>query len=374
MIILNLNTFNCVSLALVHDVGVNLRGADVSVGEQVRDGVYVGAFCYLEGGEGVTEAVEGDVLGYAGILQPVLERFLRVVALEVLENESSAGLAAEFIGLLREGKGGFGVGLFGLDADAPATVLGFYNVAPIEREYVADTQAGETTEKGGFLQIGRVAGRGGQLTDFFDGEVLSAPVHGLDGFEVVVDVLLQEFLLISDFEEAAEGGPVSGGGILGEFLAGVLELFGIEQVVAEAFAEGDRDVAHLAFASAVVAEMVVDTNPLLVLRVQFGLEVGEEVHLQLGAVQEVVLAADDGQFALGAERFGLGDFHFIGILVGLEFGLVLEVDAQVFVPDVLLGLRVAEGRVEVEVERNLAAWQQPLAKCYFSCSHYRLSF
>ena len=58
-------------------------------------------FVYLEGGEGVTEAVEGDVLGYAGILQPVLERFLGVVALEVLEDESGAGFAAEFIGLLR---------------------------------------------------------------------------------------------------------------------------------------------------------------------------------------------------------------------------------------------------------------------------------
>lgn len=318
--------------------------------------------------------VEGDVLGYAGIFQPVLERLLRVVALEVLEDESGAGLAAEFIGFMREGKCGLCVGLLGLDADAPASVLGFYNVAPIEGEYVADTQAGETTEKGGFFEIGRVAGRGGQLTYFFDGEVLSAPVHGFDGLEVVIDVLLQEFLLISDFEEAAECGPVSGGGVLGEFLAGVLEQFGIEQVVAEAFAEGDGDVAHLAFAPAVVAKVVIDANPLLVLRVQFGLEVGEEVHLQLGAVQEVVLTADDGQLSLGAERFGLGDFLFVGVLVGLESGLVLEVYAQVFVPYVLLGLRVAEGRVEVEVERNLAAWQQPLAKCYFSCSHYRLSF
>lgn len=67
-IFFNLNAFNCVPLALVHDVGVNLRGADVGVGEEMGDGVYVGAFGYLEGGEGVTEAVEGDVLGDAGIL------------------------------------------------------------------------------------------------------------------------------------------------------------------------------------------------------------------------------------------------------------------------------------------------------------------
>ena len=101
------------------------------------DGVYVGAFGYLEGGEGVTEAVEGDVLGDASILQPILERFLGVVTLEVLEDESGAWLAAEFIGLLRQGKGGLCVGLLGLDADAPASVLRFYDVAPIEGEYVA---------------------------------------------------------------------------------------------------------------------------------------------------------------------------------------------------------------------------------------------
>ena len=115
----------------------------------------------------------------------------------------------------------------------------------------------------------------------------------------------------------------------------ITELFGIEQVVAESFAEGYGDVAHLAFAPAVVAEMVVDTNPLLVFGVQFGLEVGEEVHLQLGAVQEVVLAADDGQLALGPDGFGLGYLFFVGVLVALETGLVYEVYAQVFVPDVL---------------------------------------
>lgn len=109
------------------------------MGEQVGDGVYVGAFVDLEGGEGVAEAVEGDVLGDAGIFEPVLERLLGVVPLEVLENESGAGRAAEFVGFLGEWKGGLGVGLLGLDADTPASVGRFYDVAPIEGEDVADT-------------------------------------------------------------------------------------------------------------------------------------------------------------------------------------------------------------------------------------------
>ena len=130
-VILYTYAFNCVSLALIHDVGINLRGADFGVGEQVGDGVYVGAFGDLKGGEGVAEAVEGDVLGDAGIFEPVLERLLGVVPLEVLEDESGVGRAAEFVGFRGEGERGFGVGLFGLDADAPASVLRFYDVAPI---------------------------------------------------------------------------------------------------------------------------------------------------------------------------------------------------------------------------------------------------
>ena len=84
------------------------------MGEQVGDGVYVGAFVDLEGGEGVTEAVEGDVLGDAGIFEPVLERLLGVVPLEVLEDESGAGRAAEFVGFRGEGRVAR-VGLLGLD-------------------------------------------------------------------------------------------------------------------------------------------------------------------------------------------------------------------------------------------------------------------
>lgn len=140
----------------------------------------------------------------------------------------------------------------------------------------------------------------------------------------------------------------------------MLELVGVKQIVAEAFAEGDGDVAHLALATAVVGEVVVDANPLLVFGVQLSFEVGEEVHLQFGAIQEVVLSPDDGQFALGAQGFRLGDFLFIGILVRLEFRLVFEVYAEVFVPDILSGVRVSQRRVEVQIEGNLAAWQETL--------------
>lgn len=82
------------------------------------------------------------MLGDASILEPILERLLGVMAFEVLEGESGAGRATEFVGFRREGESGLGVGLFCLDADAPATVLRFYDVSPIKGEDVADTQSG----------------------------------------------------------------------------------------------------------------------------------------------------------------------------------------------------------------------------------------
>ena len=54
------------------------------------------------------------------------------------------------------------------------------------------------------------------MAHFFQREELPAAIHGIDGLQVVVDVFLQQFLLISDFEEAAEGGSVSGCRVLGE--------------------------------------------------------------------------------------------------------------------------------------------------------------
>lgn len=48
------------------------------------------------------EAVEGDVLGYACIFEPVLERVLGVVAFELFEYKPGARFSAEFVGFVGE--------------------------------------------------------------------------------------------------------------------------------------------------------------------------------------------------------------------------------------------------------------------------------
>lgn len=54
-------------LFLLHDVGIDLRAADVAVAQQSAYGVEVAAQCDLQGGEGVAGAVEGEVFGNAGV-------------------------------------------------------------------------------------------------------------------------------------------------------------------------------------------------------------------------------------------------------------------------------------------------------------------
>ena len=59
----------------------------------MRDGVDIGSTVYLERSESVSEAMEGYVLGDACGLEPILERALRIITLQVLENKSGRRLA-----------------------------------------------------------------------------------------------------------------------------------------------------------------------------------------------------------------------------------------------------------------------------------------
>ena len=96
----------------------------------------------------MAEAVESDVLGDPGRLEPVLKRSMRMVALEVLEHESGGTSAAEPVSLIGQRQGRLRIRLLGPDPDAPASVLRFFNVTPIEGQYVADAQSSKTTKKG----------------------------------------------------------------------------------------------------------------------------------------------------------------------------------------------------------------------------------
>ena len=152
-----LHDFRGFLLLLAHEVGVDLCGADVLVGEHLADGVDVGTSGNHEGCVGVAEAVECDVFVDTGRLDPGFESAVDEVAVKAFEHLAFAGLATEAECLVADWNKSLGIGLFCFDADALAALLVVLNVAPLELQDVAQTKAREAGEKGSGLEYGIVA-------------------------------------------------------------------------------------------------------------------------------------------------------------------------------------------------------------------------
>ncbi len=98
-------------------------------------------------------------------------------------------------------------------------------------------------------------------------------------------------------------------------------------------------------------------------------EIGEEIFFLRLLVGESELAFQDGNLALGTDAFGGNQFLFIGIFILLRARFVDQVEAEVFAARHFIGLRVADGRIVVQVERYLTGWKQALAECDFGDCH-----
>ena len=297
-----------------------------------------------------------------------------MVALEVLEHESGGTSPAEFVSFVGQRQGRLRIRLLGPNPDAPASVLRFFNVTPIECQYVTDTQPRKTTEKGCLLEFRNVARRLGQLADFLKCQILPAAALRRDGFQEFVDVLRKHLLMVCGLQAAPEGGPVPGSGILRQGLGVILEVFRGQKIITEPLTEGNRYIRHQAFPMTVVLEVVVNPNPFLVLGIEFLPEVGEEVHLLLMLVQEIELSPDDGKLPLRTNGLRLSVFLLVCFLLDGELGLVNEIDAKVFTEDEVLRHRIPQRRVEIQIEGYPPAFQLALIKCYFSGFHGRNLF
>lgn len=174
-------------------------------------------------------------------------------------------------------------------------------------------------------------------------------------------------LAVGDGQQGPEGGPVAGSGVLVEGLLLVLDELGCEEVLPEAFAELEGDVAHGAVAIDVLVEVVVGECPVLVVLLYLAAVPGEEVHLGRTTVDETELMVEDGYLARGADSFGYPDLLRVLFPVLEGTGIGLEVDAQVLPSRELEGLGIPHGRVEVQIQGNLPAWQCPLSEFDFCC-------
>jgi hypothetical protein len=143
------------------------------------------------------------------------------------------------------------------------------------------------------------------------------------------------------------------------------KLLRVKQVITEAVAEVDSDFSHKAGASAVFFEVVIDTNPFLVVVGQVLVEVLQEVLLWRVAVNIAGGAFEDGNLPLGAEAFSC--YHLLGVHFTILrcAGFVDEVDAKVLAPGLLVCLGVTYWWPEVQVEGYLSGREEALAEFDF---------
>jgi len=92
------NPVNGLALRLIGHRGIDLRGRNILMAEDMLDGIDTGACLNLQRAECVAAAVVAQVLGYACRLQPVLQRALRQAVVEAGE-DLVRGLAAIYYSL-----------------------------------------------------------------------------------------------------------------------------------------------------------------------------------------------------------------------------------------------------------------------------------
>ena len=220
-------------------------------------------------------------------------------------------------------------------------------------------------KEAGALDLLVFAGGGGQSADFLDGEVFLVDGGYGDGVQPGDDVVGDEFVALGAADDHLEVHPEVGGAVVGDEAFVVEAGFSGEEVFAEFLTEFEGDVGDGAFAAREAEEVLEGATGIISRFVGYILEVLDEVHFATVAVGEAELLFEDGNLALGAD--GLGNLEFLVVAFALcgVFGFLEQVDAQVFPAAELAGAGVAHGRVEVQVEGDLTAWEFPFPECYF---------
>ena len=210
-----------------------------------------------------------------------------------------------------------------------------------------------------------LAWSGGEFLYFFKREKLNLGVLPFDFLKEVVDVLPQEFLLICLFEQCAERGPVPGYGVVGEFALSSVTTTTFKEVSLKFLAKLLVDLADGAFPLAEIREMLIDDFPLLIFLETLLPEVFKKVDAEFLFVEKPELLVE--QLLKAAAADGLRLFYHRGVELSLTgiCRMPVEIYAQSLAATQTVGVRVADGRVEVEVERYAVARYFLLAEEYF---------
>ena len=144
----------------------------------------------------------------------------------------------------------------------------------------------------------------------------------------------------------------------------MIDLFAFEQVIPELLTQFHGDITKGAFATDKFLEVVVNAIPFLVLFSCFSPEIGEEIYLLFVLIQEPEFFIDKRLDTDTADCLCLVQHILIEHSLLLVLGLGIDVDAEEFPAAHLHRVRIADGRVIIQIKRYAVVTQWFLSQCY----------
>ena len=144
----------------------------------------------------------------------------------------------------------------------------------------------------------------------------------------------------------------------------MIDLFAFEQVIPELLAQFYGDIAKGAFATDKFLEVVVNAIPFLILLPCLCPEVGEEIYLLLVLVQEPEFFIDKRLDTDTADCLCLVQHILIEHSLLLVLGLGIDVNAEEFPATHLHRVRIANGRIIIQIKRYAVVTQWLLSQSY----------
>lgn len=146
----------------------------------------------------------------------------------------------------------------------------------------------------------------------------------------------------------------------------MIDLFAFEQVIPELLTQFHGDIAKGTFATDKFLEVIVNTIPFLILFPCLCPEVGEEIYLLLVLVQEPEFFIDKRLDTDTADCLCLVQHILIEHSLLLVLGLGIDVDAEEFPATHLHRVRIADGRIIIQIKRYTVVTQWLLSQSYLA--------
>ena len=124
-------------------------------------------------------------------------------------------------------------------------------------------------------------------------------------------------------------------------------------------------VFHQTSAITEVFEMLIHDFPFLIFLFCLALEIFQRIRLFLGAVEEAELFIDDCQLTGRTDTSCFEQDLLIVVKLEFVFRIAEEIETEELTPRHLLDVRIPDGWVVIEVERQFAATQFFLTECHF---------